>query len=205
MLRISVVASCAAMLAVLSALPAFAAASRTHEFSIPGVYGVRAWGNYSQTGIRVRVSVCVEDTAPSVYGAAAVGLAFDSSYRHHDNVGTVTIGDDHTRCHTMTTRYTSHLVVEALSGYPNGKLRQRGKPRARAWWRLRQVLQAYRKVSLAWMAGSARRARSLRASGTVTRVRPVFRGGASHARSGSLPVSRQCSGWSVVPCRPAAR
>ena len=126
--RISVVASCATMLA-LGALPASAAASRTHAFSIPGVYGVRAWGSYSQTGIRVRVSVCVEDTVPSVYGAVAVGLAFDSSYRHYDNAGAVTIGDDHPQCHTMTARYTSHLVVEALSGYRNGKIRQRGKPR----------------------------------------------------------------------------
>jgi hypothetical protein len=124
--RISVVASCVAMLA-LSALPASAATSRIHVFSIPGVYGVRAWGTYFETGIRVRVSVCVEDTAPSVYGAAAVGLAFDSGYRHHDNVGAVTIGYDHTQCHVMSTRYTSHLVVEALSGYKNGKVRQRGK------------------------------------------------------------------------------
>ncbi len=124
--RISVVASCVAMLA-LSALPASAATSRIHVFSIPGVYGVRAWGTYYQTGMRVRVSVCVEDTAPSVYGAVAVGLAFDSGYRHHDNVGAVTIGYDHTQCHVMSTRYTSHLVVEALSGYKNGKVRQRGK------------------------------------------------------------------------------
>jgi hypothetical protein len=127
MLRlIAVVASCAAMLA-LSALPASAATSRIHVFSVPGVYGVRAWGTYYETGMRVRVSVCVEDTAPSVYGAAAVGLAFDSSYRRHDNVGAATIGYGHTQCHAMTTRYTSHLVVEALSGYKNGKIRQRGK------------------------------------------------------------------------------
>ena len=126
--RISVVASCLVMLA-LSAVPASAATSRTHVFSIPGVYGVRAWGAYSQTGMRVRVSVCVEDTTPSVYGAAAVGVAFDASYRHHDNVSAVTIGYGHTQCHAMTTRYTSHLVVEALSGYQNGKVRQRGKPK----------------------------------------------------------------------------
>ena len=126
--RISVVASCVAMLA-LSALPASATTSRIHVFSIPGVYGVRAWGTYYQTGIRVRISVCVEDTATNVYGAAAVGLAFDSSYRHHDNVGAVTIGYDHTQCHVMTTQYTSHLVVESLSGYQNGKIRQRGKPK----------------------------------------------------------------------------
>ena len=127
MLRgISVVASCVVMLA-LSALPASAATSSNHVFSIPGVYGVRAWGTYYQTGIRVQVSVCVEDTAPSVYGAAAVGVAFDSSYRHHDNISAVTIGYDDTQCHAMTTRYTSHLVVEALSGFQNGKVRQRGK------------------------------------------------------------------------------
>jgi len=127
MLRgISLVASCVGMLA-LSAPPASAATSSIHVFSIPGVYGVRAWGTYYQTGIRVRVSVCVEDTAPSVYGAAAVGVVFDSSYRHHDSVSAVTIGYDHTQCHAMTTRYTSHLVVEALSGYQNGKVRQRGK------------------------------------------------------------------------------
>lgn len=126
--RISAVASCVAMLA-LSALPASAATSRVHAFSIPGVYGVRAWGTYYETGIRVRVSVCVEDTAPSVYGAATVGLAFDSSYRHHDNVGAMAIGYDHTQCRAMSTRYTSHLVVEALSGYKNGKVRQRGKPK----------------------------------------------------------------------------
>ena len=29
----------------------------------------------------------------------------------------------------MVTRYTSHLVVEALSGYKNGKVRQHGKPK----------------------------------------------------------------------------
>jgi len=126
--RISVAASCGAMVA-LSALPASAATSGIHVFSIPGVYGVRAWGTYDETGIRVRITVCVEDTAPSVYGAAAVGLAFDSSYRHHDNVGAVTIGYDHTRCRVMSTRYTSHLVVEALSGSKNGKVRQRGKLR----------------------------------------------------------------------------
>jgi hypothetical protein len=124
--RISVVAACAAALA-LSALPASAATSRIHVFSIPGVYGVRAWGIYSETGIGVRVTVCVKDTARNVYGAAAVGVAFDSGYRHHNDVGVATIGYNHTQCHVMTTRYTSFLVVEALSGYKNGKVRERSK------------------------------------------------------------------------------
>ena len=78
-------------------------------------------------------TVCVEVTARSIYGAAAVGLAFDSGYRRHDNVGAVTIGDGHTRCRVMVTRYASHLVVEALSGYKNGTVRQRGKLK-RIYW-----------------------------------------------------------------------
>ena len=78
MRRIPVIAACAATLA-FSALPASAATSHIHAFGIPGVYGVRAWGTYCDTGTRVRVTVCVEDTARSVYGAAAVGLAFDSA------------------------------------------------------------------------------------------------------------------------------
>ena len=97
------------------------------RFGIPGVYGVRAWGTYSGVGTRVRMTVCVEDTARSVYGAAAVGLAFDSGYRRYDNDSVVTIGYDHVQCRAMVTRYTGHLVVEALSGYKNGKVRQRGK------------------------------------------------------------------------------
>jgi hypothetical protein len=124
--RIPVIAACAATLA-FSALPASAMTSHVHDFAIPGVYGVRAWGAYAAAGTRVRVTVCVEDTARSVYGAAAVGLAFDSRYRRYGNVSAVTVGYHHTQCRASLTRYTSHLVVEALSGYKNGKVRQRGK------------------------------------------------------------------------------
>jgi hypothetical protein len=124
--RIPVVAACSATLA-FSALPASAMTSHVHDFAIPGVYGVRAWGAYADAGTRVRVTVCVEDTARGVYGAAAVGLAFDSRYRRHGNVSAVTVGYHRTQCRAILTRYTSHLVVEALSGYKNGKVRQRGE------------------------------------------------------------------------------
>ena len=73
------------------------------------------------------MTVCVEDTARGVYGAATAGLAFDSGHRSHDIVSAVTVGYGHTQCRVTLARYTSHLVVEALSGYKNGKVRQRGK------------------------------------------------------------------------------
>jgi hypothetical protein len=124
--RIPVIAACAATLA-FSAPSAAAMTSHAHGFAIPGVYGVRAWGTYSGAGTRVRVTVCVEDTARNVYGVAAVGLAFDSRYRSHDTVSAVAVGYDHAQCRAIVTRRTGHLVVEALSGYKNGKVRQRGQ------------------------------------------------------------------------------
>jgi hypothetical protein len=124
--RISVVVVCIAMFA-LGALPASAAMSHARTFIIPGVYGVRAWGSYQDTRAGVRVSVCVQDTARSVYGAAAVGLTFDSGYHHHATVSAVTIGSARTQCRVMTSRYTGHLVVEALSGDEHGKIRQHGR------------------------------------------------------------------------------
>lgn len=126
--RLAVIAACVAVLA-LSALPASAATGRIHLFSIPGVYGVSAWGSYDATGKGVRVTVCVKDTARDVYGAAAAGVAFDSGYHHHNNVGAATIGYNHTQCRVMTTGYTAHLIVEALSGNKNGTVRQHGKLR----------------------------------------------------------------------------
>jgi hypothetical protein len=124
--RISVAASCVAMLA-LGVLPAAAATSRVHAFSIPGVYGVRAWGTYYQTGIRVRVTVCVEDTSRDVYGAAAAGVTFNAGYTRHSEVSVATVGYGHLRCATMATPYTDHLVVDAVSGYRDGKVRRHGE------------------------------------------------------------------------------
>ena len=126
--RISAAAACIVTLA-LGALPASAATSHVHAFSIPGVYGVRAWGNYQPAGASVRVTVCVQDAAPDVYGAAAVGLTFDPGYRHHIIVSAVTIGYAQIQCRVLTSTYTGHLVVEALSGYTNGKVRQHGRPK----------------------------------------------------------------------------
>jgi hypothetical protein len=129
MLRlIAVIAASVAALAC-GTLPASAAADRIHAFSIPGVSGVRAWGSYQDAGAGVRITVCVKDAALGVYGAAVVGLAFDSSYRRHDDVSAAAIGYGHTQCQMTVKRYTGHLVVEALSGYENGKIRQQGKPR----------------------------------------------------------------------------
>jgi hypothetical protein len=129
MLRSIAVIAASAVTIACGTLPASAAASSIHTFGIPGVYGVRAWGSYQGIGSKTRVTVCVKDVARGVYGAAVAGLAFDSGYRHHEDVSATAIGYGHTQCRAMVTRYTKHLVVEALSGYRNGKVRRHSTPK----------------------------------------------------------------------------
>ncbi|HEX6522730.1 MAG TPA: hypothetical protein VF070_22405 [Streptosporangiaceae bacterium] len=107
----------------LTTLPAVAAPGNVHTFAIPGVHGISAWGSYLHTGPTVRVTVCVKDMARDVYGGAAAGVAYDDG-GHRQAVTAITIGYGHTGCRTMTSRYTTHLGVDALSGWPNGKVRQ---------------------------------------------------------------------------------
>lgn len=129
MLRlIAVIAAGAATLAG-GTLPASAAAGGIHAFRIPAVSGVRAWGSYRDAGAKVRVTICVKDVVRGVYGAAAVGLAFDSAFRRHANVSTTAIGYGHAECQVMVTQYREHLVVEALSGNENGRVRRHGTPK----------------------------------------------------------------------------
>jgi hypothetical protein len=111
----------------LGALPAAAVAGggQVHPFSIPGVHGISAWGSYQHLGSRVRVTVCVRDTARDVYGGAAAAVAFDPR-RHHQPASVVVIGYRNSSCHTMLTSYTAHLDADALSGYRDGKVRQAG-------------------------------------------------------------------------------
>jgi hypothetical protein len=113
-----------AMLA-LGTLPAAAAAGNARAFAIPGVHGISAWGSYVRTGATARITVCIKDTARDVYGGAAAGVAYDD--KHRQTVTAVTIGYQHTACQTMTTRTTAHLVVDAVSGWRNGKVRQAGR------------------------------------------------------------------------------
>lgn len=128
-------ACCATFAPVAAAEPAGAAnvsaradiAPRT--FGIPGVYGISAWGRYERTGARVQITVCVKDTARDVYGGEAAAVASNGGYTRRQGISTVVIGFGNTSCKTVTTANTSHLVVDALSGYRDGKVRQAGKPR----------------------------------------------------------------------------
>ena len=126
-----VVAAIAAATFSLGALPANAATTAivtsVRTFSIPGVYGISAWGSYQHVGPRTRITVCVKDTTRGVFGGAAAGVAFDGPRRQ--TVTAVVIGDGHTACRTMLTGYSDHLVVAALSGWPNRTVRQRGLAR----------------------------------------------------------------------------
>jgi hypothetical protein len=126
--RIAVAVVSGALLAA-GALPAAAAAVvGVHAFSIPGVFGIEAWGSYQPLGARTRITVCVEDRARGVYGGAAAAVAYGSGWRHQ-SVAAVTIGYGHASCQTMITSYTNHLIVDAVSGLRDGRVRQAGRTR----------------------------------------------------------------------------
>jgi hypothetical protein len=125
--RLSTIAAGAAMLA-LSALPASAAtASATHTLHFPGLSGVIASGSYSKTGSKVKIKVCVEDTKKGEFAAAAVFLAYNSSYSAHIKGGAVDIGYHDKQCTTMTTLYSAHLRIYTFVGGSNGKVLRQSK------------------------------------------------------------------------------
>jgi hypothetical protein len=126
--RISTVAAAAAMLA-LSALPVSAATMRsnTHSFSFPAERGVDAWGNYTKSGSNVKVNVCAEDTARSVFAAAAVTLESNANNSHHSELGAVDIGYHETVCRSETLHYTAHLRVYSFIGTNVGTISSKTK------------------------------------------------------------------------------
>jgi hypothetical protein len=124
---ISIAAVSGALLAA-GAVPAAAAASAAHTFSIPGVYGIAAWGSYQRTGAKTRITVCVEDTAHGVYGGASAAVAYGGG-RRQQTIAAVTVGYHYIACRAMITSYTNHLIVDALSGWRDGKVRQAGRTR----------------------------------------------------------------------------
>ena len=121
--RISTIAAGAAMLA-LSALPASAATmqSSTHKISFPSLHGVSAWGTYQKIGSKVRLNVCAEDTVRGEFAAAAVTLAYNSSYTLHLELGAVDIGYHQTVCRSETLRYAGHLKVYTFVGSNKGRI-----------------------------------------------------------------------------------
>jgi hypothetical protein len=128
--RLSTIAAGAAMLA-LSALPASAATAAahatTHKLSFPSLSGVSAWGTYTRSGSHVKAHVCVEDTKKGEFAAAAVFLAYNSSYSKHQKGGAVDIGYHDTQCVTMNLVYTSHLKIYSFVGGSNGKIARQSR------------------------------------------------------------------------------
>ena len=126
--RLSTIAAGAAMLA-LSALPASAAtaSTTTHKLYFPGLSGVSAWGTYTRSGSHVKVHVCAEDTTKGEFAAAAVFLAYNSSYSKHTKGGAVDIGYHDTQCITMNLLYTSHLKIYTFVGGSNGRIARQSK------------------------------------------------------------------------------
>lgn len=126
--RISTIIAAAAML-VLSALPVSAAtmSSSTQRISFPGLHGVDAWGSYTKTGTKVRVSVCAGVAVHGVFAAGAVTLASNANNSKASKFGAVAIGYHQASCVTENLRYTNHLRVYTFIGTSTGKISAQSK------------------------------------------------------------------------------
>jgi hypothetical protein len=121
--RISTIIAAAAML-VLSALPVSAAtmSSSTHTISFPGLHGVDAWGSYTKTGSKVRVSVCAGVAAHGLFAVGAVALSSNASNSKSNKFGAVAIGYHKASCVSENLRYTNHLRVYTFIGSSTGRI-----------------------------------------------------------------------------------
>jgi hypothetical protein len=131
MRRILTLAATAAMLS-LSAIPASAVTmkSNVHSISFPGLHGLNAWGNYTKSGSKIHLNVCVEDTVRGVFATGAVVVVSNANNSRHSELGAVAIGYRHGSCTSETLHYTNHLHVYTFIGGNNGMIRTKSKTRS---------------------------------------------------------------------------
>jgi hypothetical protein len=117
MRTLSITAATAALLG-LTALPALAAPTGhevVHNFSVPGVSGVRAWGDYTKSGGKVSITLCVKDSSAKVRLAFVIGVAVNSTFTRHQNITAAASGDGKQACRSVTTTDNARLAVLASS------------------------------------------------------------------------------------------
>jgi hypothetical protein len=129
--RISTIFAAAAIL-VLSALPVSAAtmSSSTHTLSFPGLHGVDAWGSYTKSGSKIRVSVCAGVADHGIYAVGAVALSSNANNSKSQKFGAVAIGYHAASCVTENLKYTNHLRIYTFIGGNNGKIAKQSKTKS---------------------------------------------------------------------------
>jgi hypothetical protein len=111
----------AAALLGLTALPASASVAssaggpRVHDFSVPGVPGVSAWGSYAKSGGSVSITLCVKDSSAKVRMACVIGVAMNENFTRHKNITADALGNGKQTCRTVKTTDTAELTVLASS------------------------------------------------------------------------------------------
>ena len=117
--RLSVIAACAAMLA-LSALPASATShSSTHKLSFPSHSGISAWGTYKLTSKGIYVNICSKDRG-SAFAVGAVAVGTNSSGSRSGNLGAVAMGHGTKQCRFGTIPFSSHLKTYVIGWNSHG-------------------------------------------------------------------------------------
>ena len=104
--------------------------SSTHTLSFPGLHGVDAWGSYTKSGSKIRVSVCAGVADHGIYAVGAVALSSNANNSKSQKLGAVAIGYHAASCVTENLKYTNHLRIYTFIGGNNGKIAKQSKTKS---------------------------------------------------------------------------
>jgi hypothetical protein len=98
------------------------------SFTVPALTGVKAYGDYTKIGTRVKVDICADDVSPTDYAVGALAVGSSSSSSMTSKLGVVVFPHRYgtTWCTHSTLLIGGHLTVHAFIGGDNGQITQTG-------------------------------------------------------------------------------
>jgi len=98
------------------------------SFTVPTLTGVKAYGDYTKIGTRVKVDICADDVSPTAYAVGALAVGSSDSSSMTSKLGVVVFPHRYgtTWCTHTTLLIGGHLTVHAFIGGDNGQIAQTG-------------------------------------------------------------------------------
>jgi len=98
------------------------------SFTVPTLTGVKAYGDYTKIGTRVKVDICADDVSPTAYAVGALAVGSSGSSSMTSKLGVVVFPHRYgtTWCTHSTLLIGGHLTVHAFIGGDNGQIAQTG-------------------------------------------------------------------------------
>ena len=98
------------------------------SFTVPALTGVKAYGDYTKIGTRVKLNICADDVSPTAYAVGALAVGSSDSSSMTSKLGVVVFPHRYgtTWCTHTTLFIGGHLTVHAFIGGDRGQIAQTG-------------------------------------------------------------------------------